>query len=128
MKHEYLIINLALSFMAVVLLLSCRTHNVAFKEARTDSVAAAVWHYDSVFIDRFVMHDRKDDTVFLTKKETTYKYRIIHDTVRIVRTDSIPYAVERIVAEKGRKPPWLAMCILAGLFCTVIFLLLKSRR
>ena len=61
--------------------------------ALRDSVRVTDIRYDSVYIFRDRLTDRKADTVFLHDNRVEYRYRLLRDTVRLVRTDSIPYPV-----------------------------------
>ena len=63
-------------------------------EVRLDSIY--IYEHDSIWRDRW----RQGDTVFVTveKWKTRYrdKLREVHDTIAVVKTDSVPYAVEVI--------------------------------
>ena len=63
-------------------------------EVRLDSIY--VYEHDSIYRDRW----KNGDTVFVQveKWKTRYrdKLREVHDTIAVVKTDSIPYAVEVI--------------------------------
>lgn len=61
--------------------------------ALRDSVRVTDIHYDSVYIYRDRLTDRTADTVYLRDERVEYRYRLLRDTVRLVRTDSIPYPV-----------------------------------
>ena len=103
--------------VALPLLCSCSSQRVATLETvRHDTVQTALWHYDSVYIDRFVKQDQRHDTILLTDRKTEYRYKVVHDTVRTVRTDSVPYPV-RVVENKTvhHVPPWIYVIIGCGL-------------
>jgi len=75
------------------LLCGCVTRYVAVPEwrysdsVRTEYVRDSVIRHDSVYVNRYT----QGDTVYLTKVVTrdTYKDRIVHDTLRFTRTDSV---------------------------------------
>ncbi len=116
----------ALVAIALPLLCSCSTQRVATLETmRHDTVQTAIWHYDSVYIDRFVMQDHRHDTILLTDRKTEYRYKVVHDTVRTVRTDSVPYPV-RVVETKTvpHVPPWIYL-IFGILLAVISFLMIR---
>ena len=120
------------SFIIVACLISalcsCRTTQTAEKSTCRDSVNIAVWHYDSIFIDRSLNQEIRNDTVFVTRTETAYRFRYVHDTIFSEHVDSIPYEVIKEVEKKERDPPWLAPFIFGCVvFCFLVFLYLAKR-
>ena len=103
-------------------LCSCRTTQTAEKSTCRDSVNIAVWHYDSIFIDRSSNQEIRNDTVFVTRTETAYRFRYVHDTIFSEHVDSIPYEVIKEVEKKERDPPWLAPFICCVVCCLVVLL------
>jgi len=97
-------------FLAAVCLASCVTKRVAAPEyhykdsVRTRYVRDSVWLHDSVYVNRYT----QGDTVYLTKSVTRYAYkdRVRMDTVCVVRTDSVPYPVEKRVTEYKCRQRW----------------------
>ena len=84
-------VGLALLAITLLALASCRSSQVATVEkVFHDTVQTAIWHYDSVYIDRFVKQDLRHDTILLTDHKTEYRYKVIRDTLHTVRTDSVP--------------------------------------
>lgn len=59
----------------------------------TDSLFARNVQLDSIYIAQQLYVERLNDTVRITTYNTEYRYRLIHDTVRLVQRDSIPYTV-----------------------------------
>lgn len=110
-----LLMPVALVILATALLAlaSCRSSQVATVEnIRHDTVQTAVWHYDSVYIDRFVKQDLRHDTILLTDHKTEYRYKVIRDTLHTVRTDSVPYPVRVVETHTLHKvPPWMYLII-----------------
>ena len=114
-----LLVPVVLAVMAIALLAlaSCRSSEMATLEVvRHDTVQTAIRHYDSIYVDRFVKQDLRHDTILLTDRKTEYRYKVVHDTVRTVRTDSVPYPV-RVVETKTvpHVSPWIYVIIGCGL-------------
>ena len=65
---------------------------VAVREHR-DTVMIHDVRYDSVYVRQESHTDRSRDTVYLHDVSYEYRYRMLHDTVRVVSRDSIPYEV-----------------------------------
>lgn len=65
---------------------------VAVREHR-DTVMIRDIRYDSVYVRQESYRDRSRDTVYLRDVSCEYRYRMLHDTVRVVSRDSIPYEV-----------------------------------
>lgn len=124
-----LLMPVVLAVMAITLLAltSCRSSKMATLEVvRHDTIQTAIWHYDSIYIDRFVKQDQRHDTILLTDRKTEYRYKVIHDTVRTVRTDSVPYPV-RVVETKTvpHVPPWIYL-IFGTLLAVISFLIIRK--
>lgn len=63
--------------------------------------------YDSISLYRNRYIDRSKDTVYLRETEVEYRYRLLRDTVRLIRHDSIPYEVKVVeVQEVKYIPGW----------------------
>ncbi len=124
-----LLMPVVLAVMAITLLAltSCRSSKMATLEVvRHDTIQTAIWHYDSIYIDRFVKQDQRHDTILLTDRKTEYRYKVVHDTVRTVRTDSVPYPV-RVVETKTvhHVPPWIYV-IIGILLAVISFLIIRK--
>ena len=106
-------VGLAVLATALLALASCRSSQVAtVGSIRHDTVQTAVWHYDSVYIDRFVKQDLRHDTILLTDHKTEYRYKVIRDTLHTVRTDSVPFPVRVVETHTLHKvPPWMYLII-----------------
>ena len=94
-SHRLLI---SFAVIALVLLTGCTTARnsatlPAAIQATRDTVRATDIRYDSVLIYRDRFQDRTTDTVYLRETNQEYRYKLYHDTVRIVTHDSIPYPV-----------------------------------
>ena len=46
------------------------------------------------------------DTVIITKVSTEYRYKLLRDTIRIIRQDSIPYEVTITEVKEVKCIPW----------------------
>lgn len=86
------------SLLTITLLVCCscgstKVSTQLVREVRADTVYLTNQQYDSIYIyqDRFV--DRTRDTLYVKDKSIEYRYKLLHDTVRVVHRDSIPYQV-----------------------------------
>ena len=124
-----LLIPVVLVILEIILLAltSCRSSQVATVEkVFHDTVQTALWHYDSVYIDRFVKQDLRHDTILLTDHKTEYRYKVIRDTLHTVRTDSVPYPVRVVETHTLHKvPPW--MYLIVGILSAIIFFLIMRK-
>ena len=113
-------VGLAILAITLLALASCRSSQVATVEkVFHDTVQTALWHYDSVYIDRFVKQDLRHDTILLTDHKTEYRYKVIRDTLHTVRTDSVPYPVRVVETRTLHKvPPW--MYLLVGILSVML--------
>lgn len=127
-----------LELLSVVLLAGCTTTRyVPVPSVSVDSVYVDRWLRDSVYLHDsvFVNQWMKGDTVFVDKVVTRYKYkdRWRHDTVAIVRVDSVqvPYPVEKELSwwEKTRMYSFpILVAIVAVLAFVVVWLVKKLRK
>lgn len=122
-----------LSFSLCVLLLavSCvstrRTPTIPIQSVRTDTLQLHTLHYDSVFIRQERYQDRSRDTVYLHDRTVEYRYRLLRDTIREIRHDSIPYEVRivepsfpRLFHSFPQSLWWIALILGAGLGCRLL--------
>ena len=122
----------------ITLLAGCRTVKyVPVKTVQTDSVYVdrlardSIYLRDSVFVSRYVL----GDTVYVDKVSVRYAYRDRwrHDTVAVVRRDSVqvPVPVERKLGwwQQARlKLFWPLVAVVAVLAATVWLLFARVRR
>lgn len=89
----YLIILLT----SAICLCSCRTKYVPVESVRTEIEYRDRWQRDSVHVHDSIHVREKGDTVYIDRWHTEYKDRLVRDTVRIEKTDSVlvPYPVEK---------------------------------
>lgn len=90
MKAHCIILAAALAFCSCG---STRRVTQTAVHRQLDSVRTGTVRYDSVFVYRDRLTDRSTDTVRVSEVRVEYRYRLLHDTVYSVRTDSVPYAV-----------------------------------
>lgn len=86
---------------------SCGSTKVAtqtVRESSVDTVYLSNIQYDSVYVyqDRFL--NRSKDTVYQKEVSVEYRYKLLRDTVRIIRCDSIPYEVTIVETKEITRP------------------------
>lgn len=79
--------------LAATLSVGCAAPRGA-RHVRLDSLSCSNVRHDSVYVYRDRLCDRTRDTVYLTDVREEYRYRLLHDTVRIVRVDTVPVVKE----------------------------------
>ena len=103
------ITTLIILMIALMGMMSCSSQrNVEqVKEMHTDTVYVTSLQYDSIYIYNDKMLDRTKDTVYLREYSTEYRYKLLHDTLRIIESDTIyiPYGVK--VADNGKDKSFL---------------------
>lgn len=101
MKHIFFI-------LVPFLLCSCSTtRHVQMQVAEhihKDTVYLSNTQYDSIYIVKDRFQDRSKDTVYLKDVSIEYRYKMIHDTVKVVQRDSIPYEVTVVQAKEIVRP------------------------
>ena len=83
-------------------------------------------HYDSIYVGNDRSLERIADTVYLRERSVEYRYRLLHDSIYICRTDSIPYAVE-VVRTVPRPHTWLDKLSHLSLIIILLFIIYKAR-
>lgn len=96
MKHSIIAI------VAVLLLAGCSPRIVEHIRYQRDTTYIDKVQIDSIYKRDSLYIKEKGDTVYIYKERIKEKYRFVHDTVRLVRVDSV--AVERIREVKVEKP------------------------
>ena len=96
-------------------------------EFKDDTLLLHTLHYDSVFIRQERYQDRSRDTVYLHDRSVEYRYRLLRDTIREIRHDSIPYEVRIVEPSSPRLFPslpqslgWIALILIAGAGCRLL--------
>ncbi len=97
-----------LLILALCTLIGCRSipQAEAITQRESDSTYREAVRYDSIYIyrDRYV--DRGRDTVYVKETNVEYRYRLLHDTVRVIERDSVPYPVTVVETREVRYTPW----------------------
>ena len=121
-----------LAGFSVLILTSCsatRTlpnHCELLRATRVDTIYANTTKYDSVYVNNWYFIDHGKDTVFVHQKDVEYRYKLLRDTIRVVRIDSIPVvkAVE-VTHEVSYVPSWVkSLAWLGGITLSLLLLLL----
>lgn len=102
MKHLLL-----LSAALALLLCGCAAPHAATQlppHVERDTLYLHREHYDSIYILQDRYQDRSRDTVYLREHTVEYRYRLLHDTLREVRIDSIPYPVTVVRTQEVERP------------------------
>lgn len=114
-------------FLIPILLCSCSTsRHVQMQVAEhvhKDTVYQSNIQYDSIYVLQDKYTDRSKDTLLIKETNIEYRYKLLRDTIRFVRCDSIPYEVRIIETKEVHKPPntfdylcYLSFGILLGIF------------
>lgn len=77
------------------------------REVSQDTIYLSNVQYDSIYVLQDKYTDRSKDTLFIKETNIEYRYKLLRDTVHILKHDSIPYEV-RIseIKEVNHIPPW----------------------
>ena len=80
-----------------LLVVCCASHRtvttVPVETVRRDTVHMYSHRYDSVYLYNNVSTVHNGDTLLVRDTRVEYRYRLLRDTVRLVRRDSVPYEV-----------------------------------
>lgn len=107
---------------ASLLVAGCGTHRTAVTTVPVetvvrDTVRLSSMRYDSIFVSNDVYTDRSRDTVLVRERTIEHRYRVLRDTVRLVRRDSLPYEVRvteyRDVPRRRSLMDYVAYAVLA---------------
>ncbi len=96
---EWVKVIIGIAVMAVMILFSllltgCRTQQPQIVEKIvTNTEYINRHHYDSIYIDNYVYVDKGSDTITITRTNIEYRYKVLTDSVEVLRVDSIPYEV-----------------------------------
>ena len=90
--------SLFIVLSASLLVAGCGTHRTAVTAVPVetvvrDTVQLSSMRYDSIFVSNDVYTDRSRDTILMRERTIEHRYRVLRDTVRLVRRDSVPYEV-----------------------------------
>lgn len=118
-KFLKLITLIVIALLAV----SCKTQQPQVVEKIvTETEYVDRWRVDSVYIDNIKYIDRGSDTIKVIETKTEYRYRVITDSIEVIKTDSIPYAVE-VIKEVNVLTPLQKALMRIGLFAVIALLI-----
>lgn len=93
-KLLLVILGVAMLILCSLCLVSCKTHQPTIVEkVVTNTEYVDRHHYDSIFNDRIIYVDRGSDTIKMIERVIEYRYKVLTDSVEVLRVDSIPYEV-----------------------------------
>lgn len=96
-------------FLVPILLCACSTtRHVQMQVAEhisKDTIFLSNVQYDSIYVLQDKYTDRRKDTLLIKETNIEYRYKLLRDTIRFVRCDSIPYEVRIIETKEVHKPP-----------------------
>ena len=136
--------RLVLALMLLMSTSGCRTPSPVLSERlQHDTLYQALLRYDSIFImdhsaeryhpsayhyDSLVNSYLRVDTLYKDKVKTEYRYRLLHDTTYIHRTDTITKTItlQQPPAKPIRAPVWCSILIFTWLLL-LLFLLREKR-
>lgn len=88
-------------------LIGCETQRKAtqlVRNTRVDTLYLSNVQYDSIYVYQERMQDRSKDTVYLKDVSIEYRYKLLRDTVKVVKQDSIPYEVTVVETKEITRP------------------------
>lgn len=127
MKEEItkmlMLIAMMIVFIAFVLsLVSCKTQQPqVIEKVVTNTEYVDRWRIDSVYVDKVQYIDRGGDTIKIVEQKIEYRYKVLTDSIEVLKVDSIPYEVQVVeIVEKMNNHQrtmywlgWLAVMIVA---------------
>ena len=131
-----------LSFAAVCTLIGCAAPRQAALPAERvsrDTVSLSNVQYDSIYICQerksdYLLNPRnprkpsETDTLLIQDRVVEYRYRLLRDTVRIVRRDSIPYEVRVVETRVERYIPLWAKALSGSGAAALLLLIIRIVR
>ena len=102
MKKEITRLLFVIAMFAVLIFVACSITSCKAQQPQvvekivTNTEYIDRHHYDSIYIDNYVYVDKGSDTITITKTNVEYRYRVLTDSIEVLRVDSIPYEVRVI--------------------------------
>jgi hypothetical protein len=94
-KMLMLIAMMAVFIVFVLSLVGCKTQQPQVVEkVVTNTEYIDRWRIDSVYVDNVKYIDRGGDTIRIVEQKIEYRYKVLTDSVEVLRVDSIPYEVQ----------------------------------
>jgi hypothetical protein len=117
--------NKIIYLTALCTLMGCGSakHTHFVHQVERDTLYHQHIQYDSIYIyhDRYL--DRSKDTIYVKETEIEYRYKLLRDTIRIIRQDSIPYEVTITEVKEVKYIPWWCKALAwAGGICLVLLI------
>lgn len=107
--------------MAILLVTACSPRIVEHIRVQRDTTYIERVQVDSLYIRDSVFIREKGDTVFQYRERIRDRYRFIHDTTFIHRTDTLKVEKERLVEKQLSR--WQSFSIQFGRIAMIIFAL-----
>lgn len=104
---KYNIIKWCIISTIIALITACSaSKHVTQTVERTsvDTVYLNSKQYDSIYVYQDRLVDRSKDTVYLKDISVEYRYKLLRDTVKITKRDSIPYEVTITETKEVTRP------------------------
>lgn len=110
-------------FIFAISLISCKTQQPQVVEKIvTETEYVDRWRVDSVYVDNIKYIDRGSDTIKVIETKTEYRYKVITDSIEVIKIDSIPYAV-KVIKEVNVLTPLQKTLMCIGLFAMIALLI-----
>ena len=94
-KLLLVILGVAMLILCSLCLVSCKAQQPqVIEKVVTNTEYIDRHHYDSIFNDRIVYVDRGSDTIKTFEKIVEYRYKVLTDSIEVLKVDSIPYEVQ----------------------------------
>ena len=126
-RRRILFLILLLLFLLLMLAgcgSSSHVANVA-ERIRHDTCYIERIHYDSIYIDSWHSTYHRADTVYRDQIRYEYRYRLLHDTLRVNRVDSIPVVCKvEVVREVSRPLSWFDKVCRACFFVLLLVMII----
>lgn len=107
MKYPITLQKSVIVIVATLACCSCGSTKVAtqlVRDIHKDTVYLSNTQYDSIYIVKDRFQDRSKDTVYLKDVSIEYRYKMIHDTAKVVQRDSNPYEVTVVQTKEIVRP------------------------
>lgn len=120
-------------FLIPILLCSCSTtRHIQMQVAehiQKDTVYLCNIQYDSIYVLQDKYTDRSRDTLHIKETNIEYRYKLLRDTIRIVKRDSIPYEVRITEVKKVRYIPlWCKWPSMTGAIALLLLVIKLSQK
>ena len=130
-----LLLKLVLVLMLATSIESCRTTRIESADVRDsiivkhDTVFSTHLQHDSTYIDRYHSMIAIDSIIFIRDSVTQIRYRMIHDSIYINKTDTmwLNHAVTK-TKQIPRKRTWLDYIAYTSMAILAIMILRKVRK